>query len=99
MDLVTVMTRRIPSRIHSSQTEVFRELLACKPAAVTELASLGGRQLLRHLPLATAGVVLVEIYYRCLGAFVSKRSKDRIRSDILWSGLALPGLNNMIGYR
>ena len=37
------MTRRVPSRIHSGQTEVFRELLARKPAAVTELASLGGK--------------------------------------------------------
>ena len=71
MDLVTVTTRRIPSKIDSSQTEVFRELLACKPAAMTELVSLGGRRLLRHLPLARVGVVLVEIHYRCLGAFVS----------------------------
>ena len=93
------MTRCLPSQIDSGQTEVFRELLAHKPAAVTELASLGGRRLLRHLPLAREGVVLVEIYYCCLGAFVSRRSKDRIRSDILWSGLALPGLYNTIGYR
>ena len=98
MDPVAVTTRRVPSRIDSGQTEVFRELLACKPAAVTELASLGGRRLLRHLPLARAGVVPVEIYYRCLGAFVLKGQKDRIRSDILWSGLALPGLYNTIGY-
>ena len=98
MDLVAVMTQRVPSRIHSGQTEVFRELLARKPTAMTELASLGWRRLLRHLPLGRVGVVLVEIYYRCLGAFVSKRSKDRIRSNILWSGLALPGLYNMIGY-
>ena len=27
-----------------------------------------------------------------------ERSKDRIHSDILWSGLALPGLYNTIGY-
>ena len=99
MDLVAITTRRVPSWIHSGQTEVLRELLARKPAAVTELASLGGCRLLRHLPLARAGVVPVEIYYRCLGAFVSKRSKDQIRSDILWSGLALPGLYNTIGYR
>ena len=37
MDLVAVTTRRIPSRIHSGQAEVFRELLACKPAAVTHI--------------------------------------------------------------
>ena len=42
---------------------------------MTELASLGGRRLLRHLPLARVGVVPVEIYYRCLGAFVSKGQK------------------------
>ena len=65
---------------------------------MTELVSLGGRRLLRHLPLARVGVVPVEIYYRCLGTFVSKGQKDRIRSDILWSGLALPGLYNTIGY-
>ena len=29
------MTRRVPSQIDSGQTEVFRELLARKPAAVT----------------------------------------------------------------
>ena len=33
MDLVTVTTRRVPSRIDSGQTEVFRELLARKPAS------------------------------------------------------------------
>ena len=69
------MTQCVPSRIDSGQTEVFRELLARKPAAMTELASLGGRRLLRHLPLARAGVVPVEIYYRCLGAFVLKGQK------------------------
>ena len=35
MDLVAIMTLRVPSQIHSGQTEVFRELLARKPAAVT----------------------------------------------------------------
>ena len=38
MDLVAVTTQRVPSRIHSGQTEVFRELLARKPAAVTHVA-------------------------------------------------------------
>ena len=35
MHPVAVTTRRIPSRIHSGPTEVFQELLARKPAAVT----------------------------------------------------------------
>ena len=35
MDLVAITTRCVPSRIHSGQTEVLRELLARKPAAVT----------------------------------------------------------------
>ena len=60
MDLVAVTTQRVPSRINSGQTEVLRELLACKPAAMTEFVSLGGRRLLRHLPLARADVVPVE---------------------------------------
>ena len=38
MDLVTVMTRRVPSRINSGQIEVFWELLARKPAAVTHIS-------------------------------------------------------------
>ena len=52
---------------------------------MTELASLGGPQLLRHLPLARAGVVPVEIYYRCLGAFVSKGQKTE--SVVIYCGL------------
>ena len=37
MDLVAITTRRVPSRIDSGRTEVSRELLARKTAAVTHV--------------------------------------------------------------
>ena len=54
-----------PDRTKSSQV-----LPAHRPAAVTELASLGGRRLLKHLPQQGRVVVPVETSYCCLGASV-----------------------------
>ena len=40
---------RALTRLDPGRTKMNRVLPACQPAAVTELASLGGRRLLKHL--------------------------------------------------
>ena len=78
--------------------KVYRVLPACKPAAMTELASLGGRQLLKHL--LQQGWVLFRWKFitTALAHLFRRVKKDRIRSNILWSRLALPGLYGIIDY-
>ena len=65
---------------------------------MTELASLGGHRLLKHLP--QQGWVLFQWKFITIAlAHLFRRvKKDQICSDIQWSGLALPRLYSVIDY-
>ena len=54
----------------SSQMKLKLGITGCQPTAVTELASLGGCQLLKHPPYQGRLVVPTEINYCCLGTSV-----------------------------
>ena len=70
MDRVPWQPTAYYSRTDSGHNKVDRVLPARKPTAVTELASLSGPPITEALARVRAGVVPVEIYYRCLGASV-----------------------------
>ena len=61
---------RAPTRFDPGQIKLSQVLPARRPAAVTELASLGGHRLLKHLPQQEQVVVPVETNYCCLGASI-----------------------------
>ena len=68
---VAITTQRVlRSGFHPDRTKLSQVLLARRPTAVTELASLGGHRLLKHLPQQGRVVVPVETNYCCLGASV-----------------------------
>ena len=79
-------------------TKVYKVLPAHKPTAMTELVSLGGHLLLKHLPLQGQVLFWWKFITVALAHLFRRVKKDRIHSDILWSGLALPGLNGIIDY-
>ena len=71
MDLVALMTQRVPSQIDSGQTVVFPGITGPQACSRDRIGVTGWAPITEALAIAKAGVVPVEIYYRCLGAFVS----------------------------
>ena len=71
MDRVAVTTRRIPDQTNSSRNEGIPGITGPQAHSCDRIGIPGWASITKALATAKAGVVPVEIYYRCLSASVS----------------------------